>query len=87
MSVANHLRRAGLQDAREAAADVTHRAVLYIQGYDEVPELRRGLARYFAFFNHWRLHQALGYRTPAAVYAMLVTCESQAIPASERGIF
>ena len=42
---------------------------LYIQGYEEVPELRRGLARYFAFYNHARLHQALGYRTPAAVYA------------------
>jgi putative transposase len=43
---------------------------IYIQGYDEVPELRRGLARYFAFYNHARLHQALGYRTPAAVHAM-----------------
>ena len=41
---------------------------LYIQGYEEVPELRRGLARYFAFYNHARLHQALGYRTPVAVY-------------------
>ena len=43
---------------------------IYIQGYEEVPELRRGLARYFAFYNHARLHQALGYRTPATVYAM-----------------
>jgi putative transposase len=41
---------------------------VFIQGYDEVPELRRGLARYFAFYNHSRLHQSLGYRTPAAVY-------------------
>ena len=41
---------------------------IYIQGYDEVPELRRGLAQYFAFYNHARLHQALGYRTPADVY-------------------
>src|SRR4051812_20254059 len=41
---------------------------LYIRGYEEVPELRRGLARYFAFYNHARLHQSLGYRTPAVVY-------------------
>src|SRR5262245_44630049 len=32
---------------------------IYIQDYDEVPELRRGLARYFAFYNHERLHQSL----------------------------
>jgi putative transposase len=41
---------------------------IYIQGYDTVPELHRGLARYFAFYNHERLHQSLDYRTPAAVY-------------------
>src|SRR5262249_6141262 len=40
-----------------------------IQGDEEVPELRCGLARYFAFSNHERLHQSLGYRTPAAVSA------------------
>jgi putative transposase len=47
----------------------------YIQGDEEVPELRRGLARYFAFCSHARLHQALGYRTPAAVYAMPARCD------------
>ena len=57
---------------------------IYIQGYEEVPELRRGLARYFAFYNHARLHQALGYRTPAAVYAMPVPCDLRLpLPASE----
>lgn len=45
---------------------------IYIQGYESVPELRRGLVRYFAFYNHERVHQSLGYRTPAAVYAMPV---------------
>ena len=41
---------------------------IYIQGYDTVPGLHRGLARYFAFYNDERPHQALDYRTPAAVY-------------------
>jgi putative transposase len=41
---------------------------IYIRGYETVPELPRGLARYFAFYNDERLHQSLGYRTPAAVY-------------------
>ena len=41
---------------------------IYIQGYESVPELHRGLARYFGFDNDERFHQSLGYRTPAAVY-------------------
>jgi putative transposase len=41
---------------------------IYIQGYDTVAGLHRGLARYFAFYNDERPHQSLGYRTPAAVY-------------------
>ncbi len=36
--------------------------------YETVPELHRGLARYFAFYNDERLHQSLEYRTPAEVY-------------------
>ena len=57
---------------------------LSIQGYEEVPELRRGLARYFAFYNHARLRQSLGYRTPAAVYAMPVPCDLRlSLPANE----
>jgi putative transposase len=41
---------------------------IYIKGYDAVPELHRGLGRYFGFYNDERPHQSLGYRTPAAVY-------------------
>jgi putative transposase len=41
---------------------------IYIQGYDTVPGLHRGLAGYFAFYNDERPHQSLDYRTPAAVY-------------------
>jgi putative transposase len=47
------------------------RAVKYedlsIRGYESVPELRRGLGGSFAFYNHSRLHQELGYRTLAPV--------------------
>jgi len=41
---------------------------IYIRGYETVPALHRGLARYFAFYNDERPHQSLGYRTPAAIY-------------------
>ena len=41
---------------------------IYIQGHESVPELHRGLGRYFGFYNDERHHQSLGYRTPAAVY-------------------
>jgi putative transposase len=41
---------------------------VYLKWYETVPELAQGLGRYFAFYNEERLHQALGYRTPADVY-------------------
>jgi putative transposase len=41
---------------------------IYIRCYEAVPELQRGLARYFAFYNEERLHQSLGYETPVVVY-------------------
>ena len=41
---------------------------VYLKGYESVPELERGLGAYFAFYNHERLHQSLGYKTPAEVY-------------------
>ena len=42
---------------------------VYLEDYETVPIARRGLDRYFGFYNHERLHQSLDYRTPAAVYA------------------
>ena len=33
-----------------------------------MPELQRGLGRYFPYYNGERLHQALDYRTPGSVY-------------------
>jgi len=42
---------------------------VYLYGYETVPELEDGLGRYFPFYNRERMHQALDYQTPAAVYA------------------
>jgi len=39
-----------------------------LKDYGTGGEARQGLGDYFAFYNQARLHQALGYRTPAAVY-------------------
>jgi putative transposase len=41
---------------------------VYVRDYQSVQDARQGLGHYFAFYNEERLHQALGYRTPAAVY-------------------
>jgi putative transposase len=41
---------------------------IYLWRYETVPELHEGLGRYFPYYNEERFHQALEYRTPAAVY-------------------
>jgi putative transposase len=40
---------------------------VYLKGYERVLELECGLRSYFGFYNGERLHQSLGYRTPAKV--------------------
>jgi len=45
---------------------------VYLQDYQTVAEARLSLGRYVEFYNQERLHQALGYRTPAAVYGDVV---------------
>jgi putative transposase len=41
---------------------------IYLRGYETAAELERGLASYFEFYCHERLHMALGYRTPWEAY-------------------
>lgn len=41
---------------------------IYIRCYETVPELRRGLDRYFGFYNEERPHQSLEYQTPGSIY-------------------
>jgi putative transposase len=41
---------------------------VYLKDYASVAEARAGIASYFRFYNHERLHQSLDYRTPAAIY-------------------
>ncbi len=41
---------------------------VYLQSYTTPREARQSLTCYFQFYNQERPHQALGYRTPAALY-------------------
>jgi putative transposase len=41
---------------------------IYLRDYADGWEAEQRLAAYFRFYSHERIHQALGYRTPAEVY-------------------
>jgi putative transposase len=43
-------------------------AAVSVRDDQRVGDARQHLARYLGFYHEERLHQALGYRTPAAVY-------------------
>ena len=42
---------------------------VYLHEYETMQEARAGLSRYLRFYNEERIHQALQYQTPAAVFA------------------
>jgi putative transposase len=41
---------------------------VYLKDYETPREAIQGLATFFVRYNEWRQHQALDYRTPAAIY-------------------
>jgi len=41
---------------------------VYLRDYETVADARNWIGRYLDSYNHERLHQALVYETPAAVY-------------------
>jgi putative transposase len=46
---------------------------VYLKHYTDGREARAGIAKWMAFYNTERRHQALGYRTPMTVYRARVT--------------
>jgi putative transposase len=42
---------------------------VYLKAYQDGRDARNGIREYFRFYNYQRPHQALGYRTPAEVFA------------------
>jgi len=41
---------------------------IYLHSFNSVAEVKLALKKYFNYYNHERLHQALDYRTPAEVH-------------------
>ena len=41
---------------------------VYLKSYANFAEAEEGLKIYFQFYNHLRLHESLGYSTPAEIY-------------------
>ncbi len=41
---------------------------VYLKAYEDVAEARAGIGDYLKFYNNERVHQALGYKTPAQVF-------------------
>jgi putative transposase len=67
---------------------------IYLRDYASVPELRRGLTKYFEFYDYERPHQSLDDRTPWEVYQEVLSpkerksrASSWELRAKNRGVF
>jgi putative transposase len=50
---------------------------VYLKAYQDAKDARGSLGEYFLFYNTERPHQALGYRTPAEVFASVLVGVTQ----------
>ena len=41
---------------------------VYLKDYQTVQEAKESISNYLTFYNQERIHQSLGYKTPAKVY-------------------
>ena len=57
---------------------------VYLKDYVDGWQAEASLAAYFRFYNHERIHQALGYRTPGEIYRERGSSDSQ--PPDEKRI-
>jgi putative transposase len=59
---------------------------VYLKEYASPRDARRSLAEYLDFYNYRRLHQALDYETPAALYyrQLALNAEAMSVPAETR---
>jgi len=53
---------------------------VYLKEYVSPRDARRALAKYLDFYNYRRLHQALDYQTPAALYYGQAPASAAALP-------
>lgn len=42
--------------------------LIYLREFKTVKEVKEAIREYFIFYNNARLHQSLGYKTPASIY-------------------
>jgi putative transposase len=55
---------------------------VYLKSYETLLDARAGLNEYFEFYNNSRLHQSLGYKTPAEIY---FGCDGEGAPRQNNG--
>ncbi len=56
----------------------------YLNDYQSIADLKRGIKNYIEFYNHKRWHQALDYKTPAEIYFKDIPEECMRIPLSNQ---